>query len=161
MLRLSAAALRGIKPFVSSLARSCPRKRGRDLAPFVNKQEELRQWFKIADDNLDTAEFLFTNRHPSPDEIICNLSQQAAEKYLKGFLVEHDVVPSKTHDLLSLMIQCEEIKTGFNTLAVKCTVLSRYGVIPRYPNELQITADDTNTAIQYAKDIRDYVNKVK
>ena len=26
----------GIKPFVSSLARSCPRKRGRDLAPFVN-----------------------------------------------------------------------------------------------------------------------------
>ena len=35
--RLSAAQLRGIKPFVSSLARSCPRKRGRDLAPFVNK----------------------------------------------------------------------------------------------------------------------------
>ncbi len=33
----SAAELRGIKPFVSSLARSCPRKRGRDLAPFVNK----------------------------------------------------------------------------------------------------------------------------
>jgi hypothetical protein len=29
--------LRGIKPFVSSLARSCPCKHGRDLAPFVNK----------------------------------------------------------------------------------------------------------------------------
>ena len=29
---------RGIKPFVSSLARSCPRLRGRDLAPFVNNQ---------------------------------------------------------------------------------------------------------------------------
>jgi hypothetical protein len=28
---------RGIKPFVSSLARSCPCKHGRDLAPFVNK----------------------------------------------------------------------------------------------------------------------------
>jgi hypothetical protein len=29
--------LRGIKPFVSSLVRSCPCKHGRDLAPFVNK----------------------------------------------------------------------------------------------------------------------------
>ncbi len=127
----------------------------------MDKQEELRQWFKIADDNLDSAEFLFANRHPSPDEIVCNLSQQAAEKYLKGFLVVHDITPPKTHDLLLLMTKCEEIKPGFNTLAVKCTVLSRYGVIPRYPNELQITTDDTKTAIQYAKDIRDYVNKVK
>ncbi len=127
----------------------------------MDKQEELRQWFKIANDNLDSAEFLFTNRHPSPDEIVCNLSQQAAEKFLKGFLVGHDVMPPKTHDLLPLMTQCEEIKAGFNTLAVKCTVLSRYGVIPRYPNELQITTEDAKTAIQYAKDIRDYVNKSK
>jgi hypothetical protein len=35
--RLSAAELRGIKPFVSSLAQSCPCKHGRDFAPFVNK----------------------------------------------------------------------------------------------------------------------------
>ena len=40
--RLSAAereplVRRGIKPFVSSLARSCPCKHGRDFAPFVNK----------------------------------------------------------------------------------------------------------------------------
>ncbi len=125
----------------------------------MDKQEEIRQWFKIADDNLDSAEFLFVNRRPSPNEIVCNLSQQAAEKYLKGFLITHDITPPKTHDLLPLMTQCGEIKSGFNTLAVKCTVLSRYGVIPRYPNELQITAEDAKTAIQYAKDIRDYVNK--
>lgn len=127
----------------------------------MDKQEELRQWFKIADDNLDSAEFLFTNRHPSPDEIVCNLSQQASEKYLKGFLVEHDITPPKTHDLLLLMGQCEDIKTGFNTLAVKCTVLSRYGIIPRYPNELQITTEDAKTAVQYAKDIRDFVSEMK
>ena len=27
----------GLRPSMSSLARSCPRKRGRDLAPFVNE----------------------------------------------------------------------------------------------------------------------------
>jgi hypothetical protein len=32
---------RGIKPFVSSLARSCPCKHGRDLALFVNKIDLL------------------------------------------------------------------------------------------------------------------------
>jgi hypothetical protein len=30
---------RGIKPFGSSLARSCPCKHGRDLVPFVNKRQ--------------------------------------------------------------------------------------------------------------------------
>jgi hypothetical protein len=46
----------------------------------MDKQEELRQWFKIADDNLNSAEFLFLNYHPSPDHIVCNLCQQSAEK---------------------------------------------------------------------------------
>jgi hypothetical protein len=55
------------------------------------------------------------------------------------------------------MSQCEEIKIGFNTLAVKCIVLSRYGVIPRYPNELQISSEDAKIAIQYAKDLSDYI----
>jgi hypothetical protein len=31
------------------------------------------------------------------------------------------------------MLQCEEIKAGFNTLAVKYAVLNHYGIIPRYP----------------------------
>jgi HEPN domain-containing protein len=76
----------------------------------MDKQEELHQWFSIADENLDSAEFLFTNRYPSPDQIVCNLCHQSAEKYLKWFLVKHDIVPPKTHDLLLLMNQCEEIK---------------------------------------------------
>jgi HEPN domain-containing protein len=127
----------------------------------MDKREEIYQWYKIANDNLETAEFIFLNRHPSPDEIVCNLCQQSAEKFLKGLLVEHDVFPQKTHDLLLLMNELENLRSGFNSLAMKCTVLSRYGVIPRYPNEIQITQDDAKTAIQYAKDIRDYVNRVK
>jgi hypothetical protein len=40
---------RGIKPFVSSLARSCPCKHGRDLAPFVNKKMYVRLGLHISD----------------------------------------------------------------------------------------------------------------
>jgi HEPN domain-containing protein len=51
----------------------------------MDRQEEIRQWFSIADADLRSAEYLLTMRHPVPDEVICNLSQQACEKYLKGY----------------------------------------------------------------------------
>ena len=41
----SAAEPRGIKPFGSSLVRSCPCKHGRDLTPFVNKAREQPSCF--------------------------------------------------------------------------------------------------------------------
>ncbi|GHV76656.1 hypothetical protein AGMMS49942_14770 [Spirochaetia bacterium] len=35
--------------------------------------------------------------------------------------------------------------------------MDRYSVIPRYPDELEITSTDTDNAIKYAKEIRDFV----
>jgi hypothetical protein len=35
--------------------------------------------------------------------------------------------------------------------------LNRYSDIPRYPDELEIIPEDTANALQYAKDIRDFV----
>jgi HEPN domain-containing protein len=123
----------------------------------MDKAEELRQWFDIADKDIAIAEQAFNTMHPIPDEPICFHCQQAVEKHLKGFLVFHNIEPPKIHDLIRLLALCNDIDNGFSALQAKCSVLSRYGVMPRYPTELQIYADDVRIALQYAKDIKTFI----
>ena len=72
----------------------------------MGSNEILQQWLHKGNDDLRSAEYLSTMHHPTPDEVICNLCQQSAEKYLKGFLFFHDVEPPKTHDLKELLEMC-------------------------------------------------------
>jgi HEPN domain-containing protein len=96
-------------------------------------------------------------RYPRPEGIICFHCQQAAEKYLKGFLFQNNVGFPAIHDLIRLLELCEGVDDRFAVILPKCNTLNRYSVIPRYPDELEITTEDTNNAIQYAKAIRDFI----
>jgi HEPN domain-containing protein len=127
----------------------------------MDRAGELRQWFSVADDDLRSAEYLATMRYPRPEGIICFHCQQSAEKYLKGFLFQNNVEFPKIHDLMKLLELCEDIDARFSTVLSKCNTLNRYSVIPRYPDELEISPEDTNAAIQYAQEIRDFVIKTK
>jgi len=71
-----------------------------------DKQEMLQQWIDKGKDELRSAEYLSTMHHPTPDEVICYLCQQSAEKYLKAFIYSHDIEPDKTHDLEYLLEIC-------------------------------------------------------
>jgi HEPN domain-containing protein len=53
----------------------------------MDKAEEVNNWFDVADGDLRAAEYLLTMHYPRPDNIICNLCQQSAEKHIKGYLV--------------------------------------------------------------------------
>ena len=56
--------------------------------------EDVAEWMQLADDNLYSAQIL--NEAPrKPYEIICYQCAQAAEKYLKGYLIFRDIVPKK------------------------------------------------------------------
>jgi len=126
----------------------------------MGKTEILQQWFDKGKDDLRSAEYLSTMRHPTPDEIICFLCQQSAEKYLKGFLFSHDIEPEKTHDLEYLLELCQKYNSEFSILLTNVDILNRYSVSPRYPNELQITNEDMKTALSYAKSIQEFVMKI-
>ena len=128
----------------------------------MDKTELLNSFFNLAQDDLKSAEYLSTMTSPTPDEIICFHCQQSAEKYLKGFLVFHDILPPRTHDLTHLLELCENRMPEFSMLISKCSFLNRYAVIVRYSYELQITIDDMKNAIQYAKDVKEFVlNTIK
>jgi HEPN domain-containing protein len=126
----------------------------------MDRAEELRQWFALALQDLTLADHAATTMHPTPDERICNLCQEAAEKHLKGFLFLNHIEPPKIHDLVALRKMCEELAPEFSILQSKTQFLTQYGVMPRYPNELQITHDDMKLALRYAKDIKEFVLSV-
>jgi HEPN domain-containing protein len=126
----------------------------------MGRTEILQEWLDKGKDDLRVAEYLSTMHHPTPDEIICFHCQQSAEKYLKGFLVSHDIEPEKTHDLRELLKTCQKYNTEFSTLSLNAFTLTRYAVSPRYPNELKITNEDMKTALSYAKNIQEFVMKL-
>ena len=72
--------------------------------------EFVLPWVQRAENDITTARYLSENIHPGPIEIICFHCQQAAEKYLKAFLVWNDQEPSKTHDLIELAKLCTKFK---------------------------------------------------
>jgi HEPN domain-containing protein len=125
----------------------------------MDREEELRQWIELPANNLRTAEYIAENMHPIPHEIVCNLCHQAAEKYLKAYLFFSYIEFPKIHDLPRLLVLCIKHLQNFSGLAKKCGFLNKYGVMPKYPNQLQILDDDVKTAIRYAKEIQEFVMK--
>ena len=120
------------------------------------EREYIAEWFQYADMDLASAEHLQSMR-PQPLEIICFLCQQSAEKNLKGYLIcKTATEPPKTHDLIFLNNKCLDIDERFSSIDKACGVLNRYGVQPRYPNELGITENDMQKALEYARLVRDF-----
>jgi HEPN domain-containing protein len=115
-----------------------------------------KEWQRFAEMDLMSAEYLLKMR-PVPVEIICYHCQQSAEKYLKGYLVLHEMNPSKTHDLNQLQKLCVNISDSFSDIADHCSDLTAYGVQPRYPMQLILEEIDMQEAIISAKAIRDFI----
>ena len=124
---------------------------------YMDKEAELRQWIELADNDLSIADFSAKNMWPVPFEIICFHCQQAVEKYLKWFLVLHDMPPPKSHDLEELEKLCETIVPAFSEIYEKCTVLSGFAVQSRYPYEIRVEKQDMDKALSYAKYIREFI----
>ena len=126
----------------------------------TDKQEELRQWFSLAEQDLSIAKNSVITMHPIPVERICNLCQQSVEKDLKGYLFLNDVEFPKTHDLSVILAICANINPEFAKFRKQCVYLTKFAVMPRYPNQLQITEEDAKTAIHFADEIKEFCQKL-
>jgi len=64
---------------------------------------------------------------------ICFHFHQAAEKYLKAFIVARDLEFQKIHDLLVLLKLCSAVEPGFSEIQDDCKFLNRFYIDTRYP----------------------------
>lgn len=113
----------------------------------------VKLWFLKADHDLGAIENEFNSDNPITD-IICFHAQQAAEKYLKSFLVFNQIPFSNTHDLGKLINICTKKDSDFLTLK-PAILLSEYAVELRYPDDFYIPE------IEEAKEAFDVAKKVK
>lgn len=64
---------------------------------------------------------------------ICWHFQQAAEKYLKAYIVAFDLEFRKIHDLIALLNTCSKKDPIFSSLIEDCKYLQKFYIETRYP----------------------------
>ena len=92
-------------------------------------------WLAKAENDLLNIENNLAAPH-IPWDTICFHAQQAVEKLLKAFLVNHGKTLVRTHDLIALLAACAEIDPSLAGLQQDCQRLRYYAVSSRYPADL-------------------------
>lgn len=90
-------------------------------------------------------------------DAICFHAQQCVEKYLKAWLVEHEMTFPKTHDLEALVKQCVPSLPDLEVLLDELRFLTSFAVEIRYPGtsaEYQDADDCWQTAVRARRLIR-------
>jgi HEPN domain-containing protein len=119
----------------------------------------VKQWIKIAERDLLTAK-----QGLEADEVItdtvCFHCQQAAEKYLKAFLVKNQIEFSKTHNLMTLLNLCATVDRSFKEELSDTDDLTDYAVEIRYPDDwYEPTGEETKQAYELALKVKEFVLK--
>jgi HEPN domain-containing protein len=90
-------------------------------------------WAEKAEHDLSAIRTLAA----APDalwDIVVFHAQQAAEKYLKAVLVDHDRVVPRIHDLERLLDLCLQLDASLPSLSTECRRLTQLGFASRYPD---------------------------
>lgn len=121
------------------------------------KIDVVKQWIEKADHDLGTAQVTYLYL-PTYRDTIAFHCQQAAEKYLKGFLIFLDIPFKRQHSLNYLLGLVSQKISISNEIYDNATVLEDYAVEIRYPDtKIDFTDEEIEQAIQIAKLIRGYV----
>ena len=122
----------------------------------MENKDIAQEWFRMAENDLSSAEYL-QNMIPVPIEIVCYHCQQAAEKYLKGYLALKGEELIKTHDLIILNKTCQKYDKDFKRIEEACLILTDYGVNVRYPFPMDINESDMHVALERTHEIKEYI----
>jgi HEPN domain-containing protein len=90
---------------------------------------------------------------------ICFHFHQAAEKYLKSFIVAWDLEFKKIHDLPVLLKSCLTVELTLETLMGNCKLLNRFYIDTRYPVPwpTQYSKEEALKARNATQQIRDVI----
>ena len=122
-------------------------------------QALARRWFQKAENDLLSVQNNLKAEQYASDTV-CFHCQQAAEKYLKGFLAWHQMPFAKTHDLLDLLRRVMQISDiDAPMLSDNLLLLDRYSVSIRYPQEYEEEPgeEEVREAVEAAYAVRTWV----
>jgi len=99
----------------------------------------IKQWILKAEEDLFVINKL-TESEIFATSSVCFHCQQAVEKYLKAFLISHEIDIKKTHNIEFLLSECGDIDSDFSEIDPKN--LSDFGVDIRYPGDMYIPSEN-------------------
>lgn len=126
-------------------------------------KRESREWIKIAEEDLRSAECLFTF---SLYRMVCYHAQQAVEKILKATLTEHEAEVSRIHNILDLCNAIEKIGHKAPLVAEEAIFLNSI-YRARYPSDLGLlpsgepTREDADNALSIAKNVKNWLKNIE
>ncbi len=118
------------------------------------KADVVRGWLRKAASDVVTLEAALG---AGALDGTCFHAQQAAEKYLKGFLAFHDRPFPYTHNLADLTELCADIDVSFHSLTPMASELTPYAVRVRYDDSFWPTLETAKQARSSALTMRDFV----
>jgi HEPN domain-containing protein len=119
------------------------------------KWDFVQQWLNRARKDLAAGELLLKEAFEDYENVGFH-AQQAAEKFIKAFLVCHQIEFSKTHNIALLRQLVASVDPELAKKLAGADALTPYGVEFRYPGDLPLVSrTDGETAVRLAEQTRD------
>ena len=125
----------------------------------MNNDDLVRAWFDKASSDLRNAEIILAaDPDDMPTDTVCFHCQQAAEKYLKGFLTSRDMEYPLSHSLKALVEKAMARDQTFKQILEKAESLSPYAVTIRYPDDFRMPSrEEAEDAFVIAREIKTFI----
>jgi HEPN domain-containing protein len=121
------------------------------------KWDFVQQWLNRARKDLAAGELLLKGAVEDYENVGFH-AQQAAEKFIKAFLVRHQIEFSKTHNIAILRQLVVRVDPEVARTLATADSLTPYGVEFRYPGDLpSISRADGEKALRLAEETRDLI----
>lgn len=113
----------------------------------------VQEWMRKAEGDLRAAEHLLALEQQDYFTAAFH-AQQAAEKFLKAFLVRHQVLFGKTHDIHELVELAAKPDALLKRELASAKSLTPFGVEFRYPGEQVADLQTAEQAVEEARRVR-------
>ncbi|MBI2361311.1 MAG: HEPN domain-containing protein [Deltaproteobacteria bacterium] len=126
-------------------------------APEQVKWDFVQQWLDKARKDLAAGEVLLKEKFEDYENVGFH-AQQAAEKFIKAFLVCHQIEFPKSHDIALLRQLVARVDPRLSEKLATADALTPYGVEFRYPGDLpSVTRKEGQKALRLAEETRELI----
>ncbi|MEK7249285.1 MAG: HEPN domain-containing protein [Bacteroidota bacterium] len=119
---------------------------------------ELDQWIQKAEGDYRTSLRQMEFGDADGYDAVCFHAQQCVEKYLKAFLVAHNVEFKPRHDLIYLLSLVLTVESTFEFIRSELDFLNDHAVDIRYPGDFAVK-EEAEDAIRRMKVVRQEVRE--